>query len=675
MTEPAIRHDFPRKVREIPTLWIPMSDGARLAARVWLPEDAEDDPVPAILESIPYRRRDGTVLGDVLSHPWWAGHGYACVRLDIRGSGDSDGVLMDEYTAQEQADICEAIAWLAEQPWCSGTVGMIGISWGGFACLQVAALRPPALKAIIPCCAVDDRFADDVHYMGGCLLADGVSWGSGIFALVSRWPEPSGRGQDWRALWQERLERSGCPLIGWASHQRRDAFWQHGSVAQDYGAIAAATYVVGGWTDGYSNALLRLMTQLEAPRKALIGPWTHVYPHFGTPGPAMGFLQETLRWWDRWLKGIDNGVEKEPALALWMQQDLHAHPMEFAVGGHWIAEKAWPPRGPVETLALGEGSLGGKGADLTFHHSSPLACGMAGGEWCPRDGGGIGPEYQADQRADDALSLCFETAPLEEDLVVLGAPVVRLRLAVDRPQAMIAVRLNEVMPDGHSSRITFGLLNLSHRDSHENPRPMVPGETVEIALALNDVAYRFARGRRIRLAISTSYWPMAWPAPEPVTMTLATAGSALDLPLRGDPSADAGLPAFEAPEMSPPYPSTRLAEGESTRTLARDMASGTLTLHHIEDTGLTRIEDIGLTVGKRGTETYTITEGDPASASITMVRHAYARREGLDLRTQANLTFSCDAANFRIVADLEAFEDGVSILTRTWDETIPRDHL
>ncbi|MEM7123855.1 MAG: CocE/NonD family hydrolase, partial [Pseudomonadota bacterium] len=316
-----VRRDFPRPIREIETLWVPMSDGANLAARVWLPEDAEADPVPVILEAIPYRRRDGTAAGDVLTHPWWAGHGYACVRLDLRGSGDSDGVLLDEYLAGEQDDLVAAIAWLADQPWCSGSVGMIGISWGGFNGLQTATRRPPALKAIITCCSTDDRYADDVHYMGGCLLNDGVSWGSGIFAVVSRWPDPTVVGERWRDMWLERLNETDCPLIDWTRHQRRDGFWQHGSVCEDYDAIECAVYAVGGWTDGYTDAILRLMENLKGPRRALIGPWTHVYPHFGTPGPAMGFLQEGLRWWDRWLKGVENGIEDEPACQIWMQDD------------------------------------------------------------------------------------------------------------------------------------------------------------------------------------------------------------------------------------------------------------------------------------------------------------------------------------------------------------------
>ena len=280
-----------RTIRDVPTLWIPLREGRRLAARCWLPLDAEAHPVPAILESIPYRRRDGTNADDFLTHPWWAERGYAAIRLDIAGSGDSDGVLQDEYLPSEQADVCAAIGWIAEQPWCTGAVGMVGISWGGFAALQVAACRPPALKAIIPCCATDDRYHDDVHYMGGCLLNDALSWGGGIFYHVARWPDPSVVGDgSWRAMWLQRLQQTGCPVIEWTRHQRRDGFWRHGSVRENYAAIAVPTFVVGGWTDGYSNALLRLMQHLpdSTPKRAMIGPWTHVYPHFGTPGPPLG---------------------------------------------------------------------------------------------------------------------------------------------------------------------------------------------------------------------------------------------------------------------------------------------------------------------------------------------------------------------------------------------------
>jgi putative CocE/NonD family hydrolase len=258
---------FPRRVKEIENAWITLADGCRLAARIWMPVDAEDDPVPAILEYLPYRKRDGTVARDELTHPYFAGHGYACLRVDMRGNGDSDGLMWDEYLKQEQDDALEVLAWIAAQPWCSGKVGMIGISWGGFNGLQVAARRPPALAAIVTICSTDDRYADDIHYKGGCLLNENLGWSSTMLAYSSRPPDPALVGVRWRDLWLERLENEPLLVLNWLAHQRRDAFWKHGSVCEDFGAIEAAVFAVGGWADAYSNAVPRLIAGLKSPSR------------------------------------------------------------------------------------------------------------------------------------------------------------------------------------------------------------------------------------------------------------------------------------------------------------------------------------------------------------------------------------------------------------------------
>ena len=255
---------FPRRVREIEHAWIPLADGTRLSARIWLPADALTDPVPAILEYLPYRHRDGTFARDAGIHAYFAGHGYASIRVDIRGSGESEGILVDEYLKQEQDDALEVIAWIARQPWSTGTVGMMGISWGGFNALQVAARRPPALKAIVTVASTDDRFADDAHYMGGALLGENMGWGSAFFMQQGRAPDPAIVGKRWLSMWKERLKAIPHPVERWMRHPSRDAFWRCGSVAENYGAISCGVYAVGGWEDGYTNVLLRLMRHLKA---------------------------------------------------------------------------------------------------------------------------------------------------------------------------------------------------------------------------------------------------------------------------------------------------------------------------------------------------------------------------------------------------------------------------
>ncbi len=227
--------------------------------------------MPAILEYLPYRKRDGTAARDELTHPYFAGHGYACLRLDMRGNGESDGVMLDEYAPQEQDDALEVIAWVAAQDWCSGKVGMIGISWGGFNGLQVAARRPEALKAIITLCSTDDRYADDIHFKGGCVITENLGWGATMLAYSSRPPDPALVGDAWREMWMERLEIEPFLAAHWLRHPLRDVYWQHGSVCEDFGAIEAAVLAVGGWNDAYSNAIPRMVRNLRSPARASSG--------------------------------------------------------------------------------------------------------------------------------------------------------------------------------------------------------------------------------------------------------------------------------------------------------------------------------------------------------------------------------------------------------------------
>ncbi len=391
---------FPHRVREMEHVLIPLADGTRLAARIWLPSAAEQHPVPAILEYLPYRKRDGTWERDALTHPWFAGHGYAGVRVDIRGSGESDGVLSDEYSQQELDDGLEVIAWIVRQSWCSGAVGMMGISWGGFNGLQIAALRPPALKAIVTICSTDDRYRDDVHFMGGALLTAKFGWASVFQLFMAHPPDPVLVGDRWRSMWLERIDAAPLFLAQWLQHQRRDAYWKHGSVCEDYGAIACAVLAVGGWTDGYTNAIPRLLAGLSAPRLGLIGPWAHRYPHFASPGPSVGFLQEALRWWDRWLKGIENDVMDEPMLRAWIMESVQPAAWHAERPGRWVGEPAWPPvTVPRRLFLTGAGLLSAPGDAVALTVRTPQSLGAAGGSWCPF---GVGPDDADDQRDDDA---------------------------------------------------------------------------------------------------------------------------------------------------------------------------------------------------------------------------------------------------------------------------------
>ena len=668
--------DLPYDVDTIEHTWIPVRDGTRLAARVWLPRSP--DPVPAILEYIPYRKRDFTRVRDASSKPYIAAHGYACVRVDLRGSGDSEGVLTDEYLPQELSDGEDVLAWIASQPWCDGNVGMIGISWGGFNGLQIAARQPEPLKAVIAVSATDNRYTDDVHYMGGCLLSDNLSWASQMFAYNSLPPDPEVVGDSWRDQWFQRLEGSGLWLDTWLRHPHYDDYWAHGSICEDYSAIRTPVLIVSGWADGYSNAVFRTVANLEAPCKGLVGPWSHIYPHMGTPGPAIGFLQEKLRWWDRWLKGIDTGVEDDPALRVWMQHTVEPTAEYIRRPGHWVGEKAWPsPNVDSRAHRLSRGRILPAGEEPTREPqarpiSSPLSVGMFGGKWCSY---AAGPDLPHDQRAEDGGSLVFDTDPLGERLELLGAPEVCLELESNRPVAMIALRLSDIAPDDKATRVSYGLLNLTHREGHDQPKPVVPGERMQVRVRLNHCAQAFPAGHRLRLSISTSYWPLAWPPPEPVRLRIWSERSTLYLPVRRSADDEEEPPEFADSEGAPPLPTTLLEPPRHNWVVTRDLGSDRSALEVTNDHGVVRVDDIGTAIGKRNHEWYRHREEDVTTAvGETLVVRSLAR-DDWSIETVGRTELSCTPDAFRVHATLDAYENGKRVFSRIWDRVIPREFL
>jgi putative CocE/NonD family hydrolase len=669
--------NFSNSVRRIEHFWITLKDGCRLSARMWLPADAESNPVPAILEYIPYRKRDGTRGRDEPMHHYFAGHGYAAIRVDLRGSGESDGLLEDEYLQRELDDGVEVIDWIAQQTWCNGTVGMMGKSWGGFNCLQVAALRPKPLKAVLSVCSTDDRYADDIHYMGGCLLNDNLWWGAIMLAYQARPADPELFGPGWRENWKQRLAAMPFWPALWLKHQRRDDYWRHGSICEDYAAIEVPVFLVGGWVDAYTNSIPRMLERLTVPRKAVIGPWAHVYPQDGTPEPAIGFLQEAVRWWDRWLKGKQNGVEAEPMLRAWVQ-DWHA-PVgtRSAHPGRWVAEAHWPAPGiapKIWYLNHDRKLSSGAGQPRDIPIRSPLHVGQAGGEWMAA---GCPGELPTDQRADDALSAVFETAPLPAPLEILGAPELDLWLKSDKPVAQLGVRLIDVAPDGAALRVSYQVLNLTHRDGHAEPQPLEPGQRIRVRVKLNDCGHRFAAGHRVRVSISTGYWPLVWPSPEWATVTIAVGESRLLLPVRTPQAGDGGNP-FAPPETAEPTRITKLSAGRVERRFAYDAVNETAL--YVTDAdggvfgeGMVRFDEIGTAQDHALKRELSIKPDDPLSARYTLTESYVMQRPGWDIRAEIRCGMTSTLDTFRIWGELEAFENGQRVLRREWDEEVPRD--
>ncbi|MEU1277913.1 CocE/NonD family hydrolase [Streptomyces sp. NPDC005805] len=691
-----IRTDLPYETAH-EDLRIPLPDGTRLHARLWRPVSGE--PVPALLEYLPDRLTDRTAPRDSRRHPWYAGHGYASVRVDARGHGNSEGLPGGPYDERELADGVAVVEWLAARPWCTGRVGMFGIGRGGGDALRIAARAPGPLKAVVAVCAPDDRYDNNVHYLGGSVLATGThARSAAALALVVRPPDPLHAGEGWREQWLERLEAVEPPVRTWLAHQLRDDYWRgddgcdgdgrgddgcdgdgrgddgrgddgrSGGVREDRSAIRAAVLAVGGRHDPYRDTVLRLVEQLPADRvRGLIGPWSHQYPDRDLPsGPAIGFLQETLRWWDRHLKDADNDVMDEPLLRSWISAS-HRPPAACPdPPGRWVGDPAWPSPyvTPVAYALAGDPVL----------VRSPQRTGLDAGRFLPR---GEDADLPPDQREEDARSASFEFPVAGAPVEILGRPRVTLRLRAEAPRGQVAARLCDVAPDGSSTLVTRGVLNLSARRGPDRAVPWPPGESEEVTFELAGAGYAFPPGHRIRLAVSSAYWPWIWPQPDAGGFTLDPAGSRLELPVR-DAAAhpeDAGI-RFEEPEQSEPVQVTvpaTLDEPRPERLVVRDVAAGTWRLEADPHLG-TRVHPDGLEFTEDAVETYTIQEDDPLSAHARADWTVRLHRPELawDVRITTRSELSCDAADF-VTADEVVCRDGDEVVFhRTWERRIPR---
>ncbi len=659
--------------RVIENEWIAMQDGVRLGVRLWIPTDAEHSPVPVVLEAIPYRKRDLERPRDEGWAKQFVPYGFAYARIDLRGSGDSDGVLLDEYLQQEQADTVEVIAWLARQSWCTGAVGMRGISWGGFACFQVAALQPPALKAIMPQCATDNRYTDDAHYVGGALTLDMYDWGTEFMNVMVASPDPAISGPAWREKWLQRLQATPPILATWLSHQTYDAYWQHGSIATDYTRIKVPTYVVGGQIDSYRDFLPRTLSHLKVPRKGLMGPWGHKYPDIADPGPGLDWVSEEVRWWTQWLKGIDTGIMQEPMFRAYMEYQIASEVWPRDTPGRWISEAQWPPKNSaVRMLHLNEEGLGTQpGKEQVRVIKSQETLGLTKREWFPWN---MSIDLPPDQTADDARSLCFDSAPLSEDLEILGNPRLRVRLRSNQPVAKLVARLNEVAPDGKSWSVSYVVLNLTHRDSHERPSALVPDQSYDIDLSCYFTAHRFKRGNRIRVALSESLWPLLWPSPHPVELSITTSVSTLSLPVRPIDTPDAAMPIeLLKGRIERETTADTLIDSRHEITQMGPDVHGRVTLHK-------RLRDLPETLAETGTTLsggsdwyMSIQEGDPNSSVWQIEWWSAISRGDWVTKTRSTLELSSTAEQFRIKESLTAWEGEQQVFHKAWDQSIRRE--
>ena len=653
--------------------WIVVSDGTRLAATLYLPDGGGSSGArfPALFEFLPYRKDDFYLQPS--RYDYFARRGYVAAQVDVRGTGGSDGIADDQYSVQEGADAVDVIGWLAAQSWCNGNVGMWGISYGGFNAIQVAMLRPPALKAIIAAHATDDVYTDDIMYWNGALqLAALTRYPTQMIWMNMLPPSPDYEIESETA--RARFENPSEPwLFKWLSEQRDGPYWRRSSLRPNYEAIEVPTMLIGGWLDGYVDSVPRMLEKMDAPTRAIIGPWPHTWPEAAQPGPRVDGLHETLRWWDQWLKGIDTGVLDEPRVAYYLQ-DYYPHRLDVEeIPGEWRASNTWPPAGvnkvawyPDDEAALSPQPPGDERAWELHYQPTVGTSSQYRTPWRAQD-------LPGDQRSDDAHSLSFTSGPLEQPLEIVGFPRAILFAEASAPVAHWIVRLSDIAPDGSSKLVSKGILNGTHRDSHSIPETLEPATVYELTLELKATAWRFSTGHRIRFSISNADFPVIWPTPYPMATRLHSSGrrpTRLLLPVL----------AREAPSQQP---SLKMEEPAETNAPPR---SGATETWKIEREPIAQTTSISRTMNAQGEHdsvprissksswNATARDDHPAATTLSCESEVTIDTGDVIIVACASLTLTSDESDLHVTARRTLQRNGQTVRNDTREAVIPRDH-
>ncbi len=675
-------------------VFIEMSDGVKICTKIWFPAAPIAEKFPTILEFIPYRKGDASAVRDFTIHHFFAQNNYVAIRPDMRGHGDSEGLMPDEYDVRERQDALEIIAWIAQQPWSDGKVGMMGMSWGGVASLQAAAQAHElpqayqALKAIIPVAASVDRYYDDACYFAGGYVGETIGWGALMLHSCMRPPNPDIVGDNWRETWHKRIDETPFYLEKWLNHQLRDDTWADGSICEDYSKLTIPMLAISGWHDCWPNTLIRLLENISAPVKAISGSWGHVYPHLQQIDHPDNFLKIALAWWDYWLKDKhDNKALDLPALQAFIQQSHQPNPEDVTVPGYWVFEDTWPSN----NIKLTEYSLL---SDLTCTDDSamdramieidcPLNTGIYSGEYMPISGFA---EFPHDQKHDDAQSVCFDGPILADELEILGTSIARLRVKSNQNMGVIAARLCDVAPDGTSCLISYGILNLKLRNGRDTLTPVIADEFMDISLRLNDTGWQLKKGHKLRLALSNHMWPMAWTVARNTIITLDRAHCAIDIPIRNqsgtanDKLTDAQISArrFPAGQQSlennvlTPINHSIKNTPAPKRSINYDADSQQSHMHVSIDNGTICFEDTGINFFASSSQDYFIDDKQPSSAKIIYQAEFSLQSKQWHLRTNSTITITCDEDYFYLVGNIITYEDNKIFKEKQWHKNILR---
>lgn len=655
-------------IREIEHCRIEMPDGIRLSAKIWMPPESAPGPYPALLEYIPYRKRDMTRVRDERNHPVFASRGYVCLRVDMRGSGDSEGLMADMYADEELADARNVIDWIASQSWCNGRVGMFGTSWGGTASLQAAVDAPEALKAVLANCATIDRFEDDIHYMGGCLLTDSIEWGATLPAILAAPPDSATVGSDWCAMWRKRLDNLSFPLERWLRESRFGSYWRQGSVRFQSDRLRCPILAIGGWSDRYSNSVVPLVRSRPDLCWGVVGPWGHHYPDQGHPGPAIGFQALALAWWDHWLKQDRPGDLDWPKLRLWRREFDPPSDSTDLRAGAWIEMGAGENPEPAVSYRLSGGSLSAVAAPGESVLAVPfrLAHGVAAGDtgYFGRFGG-----LPLDQRQDDELSLAFDSGPLEAAVTTVGAPELQIGVSRARGGGQLVLRLCDVAADGTSSLVCRTIVNLAQHDRTLDGATPADGGQRRYRIHFPNTAYRFAAGHRIRLCLAASYWPLVWPDPADAGIEINSENARLCLPA---PPADATPLRAEFPQAEQLQQSSFEVTSSEPLTRSASSSLGKCSSGWRQPLNSVRFDGTGTTFGWETSAQYEVTDGEPLTASCVYAhRLVFDRADGC-AKVDSKVSVSATDEAFVLQGQLTAVWEQETVAAKTWRVRVPR---
>ncbi len=671
----ALPFNFNHLVRRVKNIMIPMRDGIKLAADLYVPQDAPaGQSLPVVMEYTPYRKDELDVLQRRYA-TYLPENGYIFARIDVRGTGASEGISTDEYLPQEQEDGYDAIEWMASQTWCDSHVNMMGISYGGFTCLQVATQAPPHLTSVIPVDFTDDRYTDECHYRGGLmrLYYDIAYYGGFMVAWNALPPDPEFSGSEWAEKWEQHLAHNEPYLLKWYKHQTDGPYWHKGSVRFFPEKIKCPVFMIGGWRDGYPNPPLRLYEALQIPRKVWIGPWNHAFPDTAIPGPRVEYLQEIVRWLDHWCKDKPTGIMDEPPIVVYMQHSQKPVVDRLDSDGQWRAETGWPPPGASETalylgseynLTSAKGQTSGRD---DFEYKADV--GVTGGLYSS----GIQFGLPGDQRPDEAFSLVYTGRPLEEEVSILGRPRAELYFASTAKVIGVTVSLCDVAPDGSSHLICKGTLNATRRDSMTQPSPLTPGHIYELHINLDCTAWKFAKGNRIRLVIAGADWPNIWPTPQLCTNSIFRGPdkpSRLILP--AVPSSGSAVPPAFAPSPVPVQRHSDSAHPPVWQVVYDVLTGRVSTLIDLKSSSRVNGNTV---LERRSKSSFEVDPENPAQASAWGRHIKRIIRPNHEMEAKSVITVQATRNHFHINIDLEVKINQASTFSKRWMESVPRELL